>query len=405
MITKSIIVTIFLVVAVAYTFGGGFQLNEHGARAMAQAGAFAARANDPSALYFNPAGISFLKGTQVYLGATLISPSMTFRGPYDFNTNQETKLEKKIYTPITIYFTQEINDMLSVGFGINNPFGLGTKWPDNWVGKTLSIKSEVQVFDFNPTVSAKFFDDKLSIGAGFDYLMGSVEIIKEANSFYPPSNITLKAGLTDGKGMGYNFGLLYLPEENLRFGLSYRSPVDLKIEGDATFSQKRSIFPEGRAKATLNLPATGFIAAAYSPISDLWLEFDAQFVGWSSYKKLEITFLKDNSISSTEKNYKDTWILRFGVEYKLNSDITISSGYFHDFNPVPDETVDPMLPDADRNGFNIGFSYKFNDKISFDLAYLYLPFVQRTTEKSDLFFNGTYNNTTHLLGFNIYLKL
>jgi long-chain fatty acid transport protein len=405
MISKLIVLSIFLIAVTASLFGGGFQLNEHGARAMAQAGAFAARANDPAALYFNPAGISYLKGTNILIGATLVSPTITFRGPTDLNSNKETDLESKNYFPINVYAIQEINETFSAGIGINNPFGLGTKWPDDWVGKTLSIKSEVQVFNINPTVAAKFLDDKLSVAAGFDYSLGSVEIIKEVNSFYPPATVHLKAGLTDGHGMGYNLGVLYKPCNDMSFGASYRSPINLKIKGNATFSQNRSLFPEGEVTSTLNLPATAFIAGAYSPMEKLWIEFDAQFIGWSSYKTLDLTFKKDNSVSSSVKNYKDTWIFRLGGEYELNSSVTLSAGYLRDLNPVPDQTVDPILPDADRNGFCVGFSYKINEKISFDLAYMYLPFDQRTTEVSDQNFNGTYNTTTHLLGLNIYLKL
>jgi long-chain fatty acid transport protein len=261
--------------------------------------------------------------------------------------------------------------------------------------------AEIQLFNFNPTIAAKFFDDKLSIAVGFDYTMGSVEMLKEANNFYPPANVHLEAGLTDGSGYGYNFGIQYKPTPCFNLGVSYRSPIDVEIEGDATFSENRSLFPEGKVKSTLKLPANIFIGAAFSPVDNLWFEFDAQFIGWSAFDKLELEFQKDNSVSVIEKRYKDTWILRFGAEYRLFNALTLSCGVFRDLNPVPDETLDPMLPDSDRWGINLGISYRISKMLSFDIAYMFLPFDERTTTVQELGFNGTYNTLTHLAGFNI----
>ena len=49
---------------------GGFEVLDHGARATGQANAFTARASDPSAIWYNPAGITQLKGTHIYVGAS-----------------------------------------------------------------------------------------------------------------------------------------------------------------------------------------------------------------------------------------------------------------------------------------------------------------------------------------------
>jgi len=394
-------ITICFILMSSVLYSGGFQLNEHGARAVSQGGAFAARANDASAMYFNPAGIAHLSGSKLMLGTTLIFPDIGFRGPSDFNTNEEIKASKQIFTPINLHFTQEINDMFTAGFAVYNPYGLGTEWPDNWVGKSLSIMAEIQLFNFNPTIAARFLDNKLSIGAGFNYTIGSVEMIREANSFYPPANIHLKAGLTDGVGYGYNFGLQYKVTPSFVVGASYRSPMNVEIEGDATFSENRSIFPEGRVKSTLKLPANIFFAAAFSPSKGLWFEFDAQFVGWSSFDNLEMNFQKDNSVSVIEKNYKDTWVFRFGAEYRLCDVWTLSCGLLRDLNPVPDETLDPMLPDSDRWGICLGASCRLSKMIKVDIFHMFLPFDERTTTVSEAGFNGTYNTVTFLFGLNI----
>ncbi|MBU0558372.1 MAG: outer membrane protein transport protein, partial [Bacteroidetes bacterium] len=59
------IIPIFLLIMLttSFLYGGGFQINEHGARGMSLAGAFTAIANDPSAIYYNPAGLYQISGT------------------------------------------------------------------------------------------------------------------------------------------------------------------------------------------------------------------------------------------------------------------------------------------------------------------------------------------------------
>ena len=47
--------SVFLLPVVA--FAGGFAANEQGAKASGMANAFSAQADDPTAVYFNPAGI------------------------------------------------------------------------------------------------------------------------------------------------------------------------------------------------------------------------------------------------------------------------------------------------------------------------------------------------------------
>ena len=70
------ILSVFLLPLVA--FAGGFGLNEQGAKATGMANAFAAQADDPTAVYFNPAGIVQLEGTQVSIGTSFVMPQAKF---------------------------------------------------------------------------------------------------------------------------------------------------------------------------------------------------------------------------------------------------------------------------------------------------------------------------------------
>ncbi|MBW7888903.1 MAG: outer membrane protein transport protein [Bacteroidetes bacterium] len=397
---------IFAVSLFCFSFGiaGGFQLNEHGARAMAQGGAWAARAYDASAIYFNPAGLAFQNGTQLYLGSTIIVPSMTFFGPLP--SVKETKMVDQIFPPINLYGTYAVTEDLHVGLGVNNPFGLGTEWPDNWVGNQLSVKVDLQSFFITPTVAYKI-NDQLSVGAGFNVVTGSVTL---SRYFIPGVKVALDLSAT---GYGFNLGAQYKVSDDLSLGASYRSSVKLDATGTAKFTPSiPGSTPDGDAAASIELPSTAFLGVAYKVMDNLEVEADYQYVGWSSYKTLIIEFKKDPSKNSVNpKDYQNTYILRIGGEYTMDQ-FQFRAGYIYDHTPVETKHVDPLLPDANRNGINIGLGYKITNNLNIDFSYMYLKFNQRTVTGTDFDnngnpgqtygdFDGTYQASANLFGLNI----
>src|SRR5207249_9832508 len=110
-------------------FASGYSIYEQGAGAMANAGAFTARADDPSALFFNPAGIVQLDGIRFNIGTNAIfltgSEFESSSGP---TTGQEFDQAENVAWPSSLYYTQKLNDRWTWGFGLTSPFGLKTEW-------------------------------------------------------------------------------------------------------------------------------------------------------------------------------------------------------------------------------------------------------------------------------------
>lgn len=397
---------IISLVVSAQVFASGFQINEHGARGMAMAGAYTALALDGSALFYNPAGLSQLAGTQIMLGTTLIAPSASFRGVTpEIN---ETSLESAIFTPINLYITHQLNDDWAIGFGVNNQYGLGTTWDEDWIGKYIALETEVQTFYFTGGASYKF-SDKFSLGLTAAYVYGHVAILKKlsASPFGGDATIDLSG---NAGSFAYSIGLLYKASDMLSIGLDFRSGSKLEFFGTADVTGSDALaelLPSGDIDAPLTLPYNATIGLALKTSNVFTVSADFQYIGWSSYDKLEITFTETGYVTTSIRDYTDAWIIRLGAEYNVSDEFDLRGGLLYDSNPVKDEWVEPSLPDADRIGFNIGLGYKITPNISVDFAYMFLRFAERTIENSSVdytsgaaAFNGTYNSFAHLLGLN-----
>jgi len=134
-------------------FAGGFQINEHGSKAMGLGNAFTAVVDDASAVYWNAAGMSFLEGTNLILGAALIGPSTTFRGVTP--AVDKSRMVNQVFFPPHFFLTHQISESFSVGLGASVPFGLGTLWGDEWLGRYLAVETELTTIAVPLVVSWK----------------------------------------------------------------------------------------------------------------------------------------------------------------------------------------------------------------------------------------------------------
>jgi len=385
---------------------------------MAQAGAFAARANDASAIFFNPAGLSYLRGTQLMIGATLITPSYTFYGPSNLNSNQAWEMNNNMFYPPNVYLTHTWTDGmlkgLAAGVGLSTPYGLGTEWPDEWVGRAVTREIELQTFFVMPTVSYAL-NDWVSVGVGANIVFSNVMLRRAVTNFDPVMDLELEG--TGNTAYSFNAGVMLRPVEDISLGFTYRAETQVDFEVTADFNPPAalsSLFPGGDVTTGIALPATWFAAIAWAPTDNFDIEFDYQFIGWESYDKLGIDFavnaqntpgvLQDNV--SSPKDYENTFIARLGAEYRLpGMGLAIRGGYFFDNNPVPDKSLEPLLPDSDRHGLNIGIGIDVLPDITLDLAYLHLFFMDRATDATTypegVNLDGMYSGSVDLLALNI----
>ena len=377
-------------------YPGGFEINEHSSRAMAMGGAFTAVANDASAIYFNAAGLNQLKGFHLLTGTSMMVPTFSFQGVAPEVTKYEGKVQ--YFFPVHFYASYRANDDMSFGLGFTSPFGLGSKWDDNWPGKYLAIETVVKVFTVTPVIAYKVLDN-LSVSAGLVYSFADVTMTKKApqGTFAGDAFISLTG--KDKSAFGYSFGLMYNPLDNLSIGASFHSKIKYTFEGSADSkgaSQLAANLPNGNLNASITTPMYFNVGAALKVNKNLTISTEFQYVGWSSYDTLKVNFA-NGMTSVNPRLYNDSYIVRLGAEYCFDNGLSLLAGIYYDKIPVETKMMNPSLPEANRIGPSIGIGYKLNDNFSLNMSYLYVYSKAITVSNSEESytsgfapFNGTY---------------
>ncbi len=433
---KLLPVLLVLLFTASTSFAAGFRLPEAGAKAMGMGFAFTGQADDPSAIYFNPAGLTQLKGQNVMIGVTYVRENGgEFNGttPVDNNvpltsggfTNQKSETQKTLnfFIP-NAYYTRTTNSgNVAYGVGIFTPFGLGQEYKDKnkSIFRNQITKIDLKTVVVNPTIAFNI-DNVLSVGFGIDWMYGTATLTKTPwNPLLPASvgnlyNLELKA---DGDAWGYNFGLLLKATPNLKIGASYRSPFTLRLkEGDVTISSTSPAYGSGtlgptptstKGSATISLPATFALGASYT-LDRLTVNVDGDWTFWHSYQSLPITIdAQVPTLFSTnaQKNWKDVVALRIGAEYRVTDPLALRAGFVYDPTPVPAATMGPELPDATRLNYMVGAGYKIGPW-TIDGAFMYIDKFDRTVNNQNVAamsgFNGTWSGDAWLVGMDIGYK-
>ena len=400
----------------------GFGIFEHGSKAMGMAGAFTAQADDGSAMFHNVAGLAFQKEQAFQIGTTLIKPDAEFSGaaPFPGPSARAEQPSDALYFPSHAYWVKPLNPTWTFGFGLNSPFGLTTEWedPDTFAGRYLSTKAELRAVDLNPSIGWQVTP---TLGLGFGLVARFSDVTLERrvpfvnplfNRVQDSASVVLESDLESG--YGFNVGLLHKYNNSFSWGLYYRSKVKIEYGGSGRFTQISTGVPGLDALLASRIPfgqdlpieteveypdqaSLGF-ALAVSP--NIVVETDINWTGWSSFDEINIVFPENPLFSSVlPENYEDVYNYRLGIKWTTRPGCEWRFGYVFDETPQPEEAISPLLPDGDRSGYTIGFGHKGDH--SFDVAFMYLPFDERTRDESfegegDFF--GTYKTTAYLLG-------
>ena len=466
-------------VSAGLCFGSAFSVSQLGARAAGMGTAFIAKADDGSALFYNPAGIAFQPGTHLEMDNTVVvglfryTPSSTPVGQVVPSKGYSMSIKPHFIPLASLFTTKQLSPKVTIGFGIFTPFGLSansTNFHDSdpnltkFVGRFAGTRVRLESFWFQPTVAYKVRDN-LSIAIAPTFVHTHLEL---EQSFLNPlgTDDALKFGRTAAAsvlpGVPVNQAALIisrlLPEGRSRvagtanspalaagllwkhaasktnIGLMYRTSVVNHLKGQASFAfgdqpyaLKQYIgpnflpnaFPNQAISATMPTPATYGIGFSNSKFFGITFVADARMQDYKKFQRIPLNFSINEK--STDKKYQDTtgannialpaekdlnfnfrnsWNFAVGAEKSLNSTTTVRVGYQFDLSPVPDQSVGPLFPDANRNSFTVGATKVFGKR---EMSFFYegMNFVDRTTNvpaNNYQWTNGLYHNFAYVFG-------
>lgn len=404
-------VVLFFLMGTFQAHASGFGVFTHGANALGQSNAATAHNDMPSAVFFNPALINDLPGTQMEIGTTMIAIRQEFTSAATGTRIDGTEDE---FFPSILFLTHHLSDKFSLGMGVFSPFGLATKWPENWEGRYQTTTSEMTTFNVNPVVSWRLTPD-VTVAAGVAFMWLDATLQTKLNM----TLLGFPAGFADGnqkfdgdgQGEGYNFGLSARLNDRTSLGVSYRSAIDVTADGrvstqlPAGADAVAALFPTANGEAKVTLPRQISAGIAYRISPKAIVEAGLRWEEWSSFDELIITF--DRPIAGqtqrvTPRDWDDTLAVNIGAQYNFNDKYALLLGFLYENTPVPDDTFDPTIPDSDTCLYTIGMAANY-EKFKYSVSYGLQIKEDRTKNNfisavDGSTANGKYEAVLHLLG-------
>ncbi|MBU3542348.1 transporter [Polynucleobacter sp. MWH-Loch1C5] len=414
-----------IAVASALTFisasvsAAGFQIFQQNASGLGNAYAgSAAVADNASTVFFNPAGMTELKGTNVSAGLNVVSSSIKFSN----GSSSSTQLSGNGGDAGTIgvipnaYFTHQIDQKLTLGFGIGAPFGSHSKYDNPWIGGAQALEFQIKTINFNPSLAYKL-DDRLSVGFGINYQQIDAKYKRITGSVVNGNAVNYTTGMTemdlsDSGSFGWNAGMLFKPDQKTKIGISYRSKIKHGLDGSlntvgVTGNSGSLVNAGGTGLGTagVTLPDMAFLSISHKYTPKIEMLGDISWTGWSSIPKIDVYNVTNSRLGQTlTTDFKDSWRFALGLNYQYTSNIKLKAGVAYDKTPVKGaDTRLVSLPDNDRTWLSVGSQYQLNktSAVDFGLAKVFIKNANvNNNQASDNrgLVNGSYKSSAWLMG-------
>ncbi len=387
---KELLVLIITLFGAATLFANGLSLNSIGPRALGMGGAFVGLADDPTAIYWNPAGLAgqnsslYAFGTDIIPFGTYNANSSDFGYPPDYFVI-DAKTKTNHYASPNLFANYSMGN-LAFGLGVYVPAGLGAEYDGADLipisGGDLEWMSKIGVIDIAPTIAYKI-NEMFSVGITGNIFYGMFDLKR-------PSTYTDSLGLhgvqysesSTGTGFGVSGGLICKLSEMFQIGVSARTEIKVTMSGEA---ENALMVAQGGPDVSdfdrdVAWPLWAAFGIAFKPMDKLTVTADAQLSQWGESEKEFKTEFKDPVWKAvTAQTGDDTFVLdwkncvqyRFGLEYMATQTLAFRVGYYYDPAPAPDETLTILFPSSTNNVVTAGVGFtagKFD--IDFGLEYL-----------------------------------
>ena len=359
----------------------GFQLAEYSATGLGRAYAGeAAMADNASAQWRNPAMLTYLEGTQVSVGAIYVNPNLDVDGNTRFVTgdlrSESDDFANDAVIP-NLYVSHRYNDKLAVGLAFGTNYGMETDLGTDFTAAHFGNEASITTVEANLNMGYQL-TETVSVGGGIRYVMGEGSFgatVPSQTAAVTPLNEgdTLKYMEGDDTAWGWQIGAAWQLNPNHRVGISYKSAVDLKLEGYATglgFGLANGARDDGHMD--LSLPATAELASFHQLSEKLALHASFNWTDWSSFEKLEAELDTLGTQMVKVENWKDNYRFAVGATYQVDPKLTLRTGVAYDTSAVSDKNRTITIPETDRTWLSLGASYNFTKQFTLDGGFTYI---------------------------------
>lgn len=363
--------------------GVGFRLPNQDPDAIARGNAFVATADDPSAIYYNPAGITQVEGVNVRAGVYVVSPGYEYESPTGTKVNANSAPE-----PVPQFYCafSPQGFPLSLGLGVYAPYGLSLDWGENTPFRTEAEKGDLTYLTINPVVAWKILPTlSLGIGPTINY---SKADFQQGIGLLPGDHFKLSGS---GWDYGFNAGVRWQPHEKWALGINYRYATTVEYHGTAETTPSPPLPASTSASASIRFPQFIVGGVSFRPTKDWNLEFDLDWTDWDSVHQIPIQGTALGNLT-LPLNYRSSFMYEFGATRQLGKGYFLSIGYFYSENSSPSKDFNPIIPDTSLHLGSIGVGHK-GKRWDWTAAYHfgYNPGREVTGDQSYPLANGTYH--------------
>lgn len=372
-------------IAASTLMASGYKIPEQSLNSTALAGAYVSNASTADAAYYNPANMAFMSSDKhlelnaMYIHLNPVEFSGDLTGPYGPGgaivtvPSQSESASEDFIIPQFYLVSKPMgeDEDVRLGLSVNAPAGLSKRWPEG-IEAIFAEEFTLQVIEIAPSLSYRITDD-LAIAAGVRFLHSKAVV--KAGGPVDTGGLALEGSSWD---VGYNLALSYNPMDMWGMALTYRSNVDLKLEGGAEAPAAMAPLTHVPGSASVPVPAVLTLATDVDVTDSTNIELVYERAFWSAYDQLDIELnypIMPGSPGTvhivSDKNWEDSNTVRLGLTQGVGESVDLMFGVAYDETPVPDETLGFELPDSDAVIFSAGVRWAVDEKLDIGAAALY----------------------------------
>ncbi len=326
--------------------GLGVRIPNQDPSAIARGNAFVATADNPSAIYYNPAGITQLEGHNLQVGSLFYTPIYA-----DYKNSSGLHLENEhdvIAVPHLHYTFSPKASPFSFGLGVYAPFGLGMEWPDKAPFAPFGLEGRLNYITVAPVLAWQPHQTlSLAIGPTLNY---SDAKLRQSVFGVPGSQFVFRG---DDFNFGFTAGLLWQPHPKVSLGASYFSATSQDYEGKATLTPSPPLPGSIKTSAELKFPQIVRAGISYRPTPKWNLEVDVDWTDWDRVNDLTI-----KGFPTVPLQWHSSFFYEAGVTRYLSKGYFISAGYFFSEASTDEKYFTPIVPDTDLHVGSLGLGRK-----------------------------------------------